>query len=278
MVQYSEEELDKKLKEIKEKDSRKIAGPGLFEKFTGIFMEPGKMFKNLSYFKPNFLNWLIPILAYVLIFSICEYIMLNNPDVKKEKFEAHYQMMESKVNNSLEKGSLSREEAEDILDLEYEKAKYFSVGSEFVPTFIFKLVTTFLQVLIVVVILQFFMNLFFSEIFVFKRTLLIYGLSFIVLIPEVLIRTITVLMTGSYISVLNFSLFLTGDNFITFFISSINPFILWFYLVLCIGIIETYRVKNKKKIYSLIYGSWCLMVVLNYFAMQQFAALSKLAR
>jgi len=275
MVQYSDEELDKKLREIKEKDNRTIDEPGFFYKFMGLYTEPGKVFKNLSYFKPNFLNWLIPILVYIFIFSVCEYVMLNNSNVRKTKFENYYQKIENQVKSSMRKGKLTRKEAEEVLDMEYEKAKYFSIGSEFVPTFVFKLVTTFLHVFIVVTIFQFFMNLFFSEIFVFKRTLIIYGLSFIVLVPEVLVRTVIVLLTGSYISVLDFSVFFTANSFITFFTRNINPFVLWFYLILCIGIIKTYRIKNKKKIYFFIFGGWCLMVVLNYFIMQQFAILSK---
>lgn len=278
MVKYTDEELDKKLKEIREKDQLKIDGPDFWEKISGVFTEPAGFFNRLSYFKPNFLNWILPVLAYILIFSACEFLMLNNPDVRKEKFDAQYENMENLVNRMVEKGRLSRDEAGDILDKEYEKAKHLSAGPDFVSTLVFKGITTLLGFFIVVILLQFFMNLFFSEIYLIKKTMVVYGLAFLIFIPEVLIRTIVVFISGSYISVLNFSLFLEQSNIFSYILGNLNPFTIWFNLVVCIGLIETYRVKNKKKIYLLIFGSWFVLLAIGYFVMQQFTMLSQLAR
>lgn len=276
MVRYTDEELDQKLKEIKRRDLIKVNEPGVFEKIYGIFSEPSSLFKRLSYFKPNFLNWLLPIVTYILVFSFCEYIMLNNPDVLKTKFENRYNNMEQRVNNSLEKGSLSREEAADILDQEYEKAKYFTVGSSFTPTLIFKTVSTFFQFFIVVILLQFFMNLFYSEIYIMKKTLLIYGLPFLIPTIEVLIRTIIVLVSGTYFEVLDFSsILLFQNNYLAYLFSRLNPFTIWFNIVVCIGIIQMYRLKTSRKIYVLVFGCWFIILSMGYFIAQKIQMLSQ---
>ena len=276
MVKYTEEELDQKLKEIKRRDKIKVDEPGLFEKIYGIFAEPADLFNKLSYFKPNALNWLLPIVSYVLIFSFCEYLMQNNPSVLKTKFENQYGVMENKVDASIEKGTLSREEAEEILDKEYDKAKYFSVGPNFVPTLIFKTVTTLFSFFITIILLQFFMNLFYQELYKIKMTMVVYGLPFLIPSLEVLVRTILVYVTGTYYPVLDFSsVLLFQNNFLAYIFSKLNPFEIWFNVVVCIGFVQMYRLKTKRKIYMLVFGSWFVLLSIGYFITQYIQAFSR---
>lgn len=277
MVQYTDEELDQKLKEIKRRDSIKVEEPGFFEKFIGVISEPTKLFHRLSYFKPNFFNWLIPLISYIIIFSVCELIMQNNPQILNAKFEERYSRMEARVNNSLEKGRITRDEAAEILDSEYEKAKYYTVGPEFAPTLIFKTVTTSFYFFGFVIILQFFMNLFYSEIYVMKKTMLAFGLPFIIKSIEVLVRTIVVLLSGTYFAVLDFSsILLFKNNYIAYLFSKINPFTIWFFIVVCIGLIQMYRLKTKRKIYYLFIGCWILALTIEFFVSQNLNTLIKM--
>jgi len=276
MVKYTDEELDQKLKEIKHRDNIKVEEPGLFEKLYGIFAEPADLFKRLSYFNPNAANWLLPIVSYILIFSFCEFLMQNNPSVLKSKFENQYGVMEKKIDASVEKGVLSREEAEEFLDQEYEKAKYFSIAPQLIPTLIFKTITTLSSFFITVILLQFFMNLFFHELYKMKITFVIYGLPFLIPVLEVICRTILVYATGIYFPVLDFSSFLLfQDSFFVYIFSKLNPFEIWFNIVVCIGFVQMYRLKTKRKIYILVFGSWFFLLTIGYFINQKFGSYIK---
>ncbi len=263
---------------ISRSDEVQIPEPGIIDKFIGILAHPGELFALISKYKPRATDWMLPLLIYVICASVCEVLMLGNPDVVQKKIEKSLKITEQQVEESISDGKISREEGQDIIDRTYERVEYFSKGPTLFTTLVTKFLLSYLGFFLTAILFFFFMNFLFGEIYTLNKSLVILGLPFYIFTFSVLVQTIIVFTTGNYINGLSLGEFFEfKQNYAGFIVARIDMFVLWFGIVIVHGYRIIFKVKWRKwKIPLFLFIAWFSFNSFLYYLISKYSFLGML--
>lgn len=218
------------------------------DKITGIILEPDNLFTRLSQHKPRVSDWFLAILIYIFITSICNVIIQNNQEIKQLQFREKIEKVEKDVENRVQTGRMSRQEANSIIDEEYRRNEFLNAGPGLVWSFIGTFVFTFLGFFIFVLITLFILNSTFAELYKLNKTLLAIGLPFYILALEPVLSTLVSLILKKNISNLSLDKFLPfREGYIAFIIGFINPVKIWYIFLISLGL---KKFHNSRRFYK----------------------------
>src|SRR4030067_3265493 len=115
------------------------------DKMTGIFTEPSATFEKIARFPVRTIDWLLPLIILLAIISIIRILVMSNEEIAYQV----KQMQEKSINEMVEKGVLTREQADQQIE-QSEKFSKSPVGwiLQTAGIFIFGSIVFFLVVLI----------------------------------------------------------------------------------------------------------------------------------
>ena len=248
------------------------------DKLVGVFTEPVKTFSKISNFPAKTIDWIIPILIVIVLVILSQFLMLSNPEIKRQQQEKMMQKVEQQFDEAVKKGQMTREQADTQLQTMEENMGQANVFQTIgiivgvpVGMFIVFFVVTGFFFLVAKYGLQ-------SEIS-YSGVLVSYGLSMYIAAIETIVMAIAALAMSKFLTGVSVGdLMGVEKNTISgFFLSKLNPFSIWFYVVFAIGIAKFSKSDDVKRYIISIILIWLVMSFLLFLVGKQFPFLSGFA-
>ncbi len=76
------------------------------DKIVGVISEPSNLFSKLSFQKPKATDWLLPLLAMMIVSIIATFIYMSNPEIKLEMQQQQRKAMQEQFDKMVESGQM----------------------------------------------------------------------------------------------------------------------------------------------------------------------------
>ncbi len=245
------------------------------DKLVGVFTEPVKTFSKISNFPSKTVDWIIPILIVIVLVILSQFLMLSNPEIKRQQQEKMLQKVEQQFDEAVKKGQMTREQADTQLQTMEENMGQGNVFQTIgiivgvpVGMFIVFFVVTGFFFLVTKYGLQ-------SDI-TYSGVMVSYGLSMYIAAIETIVMAIAALAMSKFLTGVSVAdLFGIEKNTISgFFLGKLNVFSIWFYTVFAIGLAKFSKSDDIKKYIISIILIWLVMSFLLFLLGKQFPFLS----
>ena len=95
----------------------------LMDRLTGVFVSPGEVFDSLKTSPPAVINWLLPLVLFLLVSWVGAVIVFSNPAVQRQIQEIQEQAIQKQV----EAGKITQQQADQIVQM---TGKYADIGAK----------------------------------------------------------------------------------------------------------------------------------------------------
>jgi hypothetical protein len=240
------------------------------DKMAGVFTEPSKTFERISNENPSFINWLIPILSLIICSALMSFLILKNPVIKYQAVEKQMERIEVSVAGAVEAGQMTQEQADAQLEDIRTRVEQ-QVESGAISNSIAIVVVTFVMFFVIAGVLFLLAKFLLKGDGNYSSAMTAYGLAYYILVVQVIIMLIYSLATDSLISATSVAYFLgTDTKTITgFLLNKIDPFTIWFYAVVSIGLAKLFKSTTTGKYFIAVFGLWLGFSTLFFIAAQQ---------
>ena len=225
-----------------------------------MFIEPGKTFEVMSKFPPKTSDWLLPLFILLLVVSLTRILVMSNEEVFFDFKQNQIQQTEKYLDGMIAKGQMTREQADEQIEQAKQRIDMgrTPVGMIFQTIFIF----------IIVFIIFFTMaTIYFAVVKLilkgnggFTSVLVGYGLPIYIVMLQVIVASIVSLALGrllldtSAASLMN----LDKTQISGFLLSKIDPFSIWVYSVISIGLAKMLKSSSSRKYFAMVFGIWII--------------------
>jgi hypothetical protein len=218
------------------------------DKVTGIFVSPGKTLASVSKFLPKSSDWLIPLIIMIIVAMGSTLLYQSNESMKAQMLTKQSEAFQKNLQEEVDKGKITSEEADTKLrSMAENMQKYgslqlvFSIIGIIIGTFIFFLLASLVFFLISKFALKGEGN--------FNSALSAYGFAYYIVIIQSLLGIIISMATNKLFFGLSLANFVTSDivGFKHFLLSKLDPFTIWFYIVLGISYAKMFKSENSTK-------------------------------
>ena len=89
------------------------------DKMIGVFTEPGKTFDAAAKNPPKAMDWLIPVISFLVIAIISNFILFQNPEIKlqfDEMLDKQVAKIEAQLDEKVQNGEMTESEKEAALE------------------------------------------------------------------------------------------------------------------------------------------------------------------
>lgn len=113
----------------------------------------------------------------------------------------------------------------------------------------------------------------------YSASLSAYGLPYYIVVIQLIVMVIIALLADQFMmgtSVTDF-VDISRDSFAGFLLSKVDPFSIWFYAIVSIGLAKMHKSESTGKYFVMVFGLWIGFAVVMYFLSQAVPALRWLA-
>jgi len=235
----------------------------LTDKLTGVFTEPSNFFENVKLFGPKTIDWIVPMVVYVLLLILTNWMVTSNPDIKAELDSIQRKATEESLDKAVKEGRMTEAQKEEQLE-QIEKMtsssamkiiQYISIA---VFMFVFLFVISALYYLVWVFILKGQGN--------YSHALSVYGLASLINSVEAILVALLSLIMVKFITGFHLAAFLSVEKgtALSYFLTKINPFTFWWLYVVGVGLGKVYSIPKNKSLIT-IFVVWLVYVVIGKF-------------
>ncbi len=86
------------------------------DKLVGLFTEPAQTFEKIAQAPIKVIDWLVPLLIFIVVLSLSTVIMQSNPQIKYQMLEKQTETMEKSFSKYVDSGAMTQEQADTQLD------------------------------------------------------------------------------------------------------------------------------------------------------------------
>ncbi len=260
---------EEQINEILGKDNRL----SFSDKFSGIFTEPAATFEKIKKTSAHYSDWLLPVLIFVFVAALVNYMALTNPVIKMKIEEKQMQKIEKNFAELVENGNMTQEQADeqlnkirDNIENQLETGKYIQALSLLVVTFVFFFVLSGFYYLVVRFGLK-------GE-GTYSEIMTAYGLPYYVLALQFIFVLIYMFVTQSPAENLSVATLLNYDknDYAGILLNKLDVFSIWFYYLISVGFSKMFGTELKKTV-ATIFGIWIGASLFFHFLAEQFSML-----
>ena len=240
------------------------------DKLVGVFTEPVKTFSMIAQFPAKSVDWVIPIFVVIILVILSQFLMLSNPQIKREQQDKMIERVEKQFDDAVKKGQMTREQADQKLQQMEE-----NMGS----ASIFQTIGIIVGVPIGMFIVFFVVTGFFFLITKFglkgeptyKDVLVAYGLPMYISAIETIVMAIAALAMSKFLTGVSVADFMGADKTTLsgFLLGKLNIFSIWFYSVFGIGLAKMSKSNDVKKYVIAVFAIWIFFGLLLFFIAKQ---------
>lgn len=230
------------------------------DKIVGVISEPANLFSKLSLQKVKVTDWLLPLLAMIVVTIVATFIYMSNPEIKLQMQQQQQKAMQEQFDKMVASGQMTQQQADEQIDK--------TMGMMGNPMF------TILFPSIGILIMSFLWFFVFATVgfliakFALKgdgsytQAMGAMGLPLYVVVLQTIVLIIIGLLMGKIISGINPAAFMGTDvkTFSGFLLSRLDLFSIWYYIVVGIAFAKMFRSDNIKKYVFASVGVWLVFM------------------
>lgn len=249
------------------------------DKLVGIFSEPGKTFESIAKFPIKTIDWVLPVMAMLVVVIISQFIMAGNPQLKAEMKQKQMEVVEKQFQEQVDKGTMTKEEADDQLQKTEDQMDKMSGTIGKVFTAISILVFGFIVYLVIAGFYFLFVKFILKADGTYKHVLLTTGLTSYISIISVILATIFSIVSGKLSRDVSAASLFSMDTktLVGFLFAKVDIFSIWVYFVIALGMTKLFNAGDSKKYYYFIFGAWIIWSFIVFFLMKSVPILQNFA-
>ncbi|MDP2365966.1 MAG: YIP1 family protein [Ignavibacteria bacterium] len=230
------------------------------DKIVGVISEPSNLFSKLVFLNTKVTDWLLPLLAMIVVAIVATFIYMSNPEIKLEMQQQQEKAMREQFEKMVESGQMTQEQVDEQLDRTSEMMNN--------PMFIYLFPSIGIFVMMLLWFFVFTTIGFLIAKFAFKgdggyaQAMSAMGLPLYISVLQSIILIIVGMLMGKMITGLN-PASLMGMDLKTlpgFLLSRLDVFSIWFYVVLGIAFAKMFKSDNVKKYIFTSVGVWLVFM------------------
>lgn len=227
------------------------------DKMVGLFSEPASTFAKIAQAPTKVIDWLIPLLIFIVVLSLSTVIMQSNPQIKYQMVEKQTEAMEKTFDEYVNSGAMTQEQADAQIETMRERMDGSGMAM-LIPQLIGIVIFTFLVFFILSGFYYGFSRLILKGDGTFSNAMVAYGLPFYIAAVQVILQVIVAMLMNKMITDLSVTTFMDLDKatFLGFLLSKLDLFSIWFYVVVGIAFAKMFKSENTTKYIGMVVGLW----------------------
>ena len=230
------------------------------DKIVGVISEPSNLFSKLAFLNTKVTDWLLPLLALIIVAIVSTFICMSNPEIRLEMQQQQEKAMREQFQKMVDSGQMTQAQADEQLDR--------TAGMMNNPMFTYLFPSIGIFVMMLVWFFVFTTVAFLIARFVFKgdagysQAMTAMGLPLYISVLQSIILIIIGMIMGKMLTGLN-PASLTGMDVKTlpgFLLSRLDVFSIWFYIVVGIAFAKMFKSDNVKKYIFTSIGVWLVFM------------------
>lgn len=236
------------------------------DKLVGVFSEPAYTFSKMSITGPKTNDWLIPILVFIVTFILSNIVMMSNPVIKASVVEKQMAQYEKYFDDAVAKGQMTETQKEEQLEKIRERMEQGGIQNIIFSAFGI-IVFTFIAFFIVAGVFFLFIKLILKGEGTYKDAMSAYGLSYYILVIQVIVMVILALVTDKFYTSTSVAAFVDTEStsIVHFILSKLDVFSIWFYAIISIGFAKMFKSQTAGKYFVLVFCLWIGFGLLFFF-------------
>ncbi len=246
------------------------------DKMIGVFTEPAKTFEHTAKFPPRTKDWVVPLLIFFFVIAVIRMAAMMNEEVF---FEAKQKQIDS-IESMVENGTLSREDGDTAIESIDEQMEFMQGPVGWVITIATTMIFGFIVFFILVGIYFLGVKWFLNGEGGYSSALVANGLTAYISIVQYIIVGILTMAFSTIVNDTSLAALLGSDRttIAGFLLAKIDPFSIWAYTVLSIGLSKMFKSQSTGKYYVLVFSLWIVGGLLLFFVAQAVPFLSFLSQ
>ncbi len=228
------------------------------DKMTGIFTEPSKTFEQTAKFPPRAMDWLLPLISFIIIAIVTNFLLLQNAELKlkfNEMLDEKMQEVETQMQEKVQSGEMTEEQKQTAVE-QARKGMQFMTGP--VMRSVTLVVWTFIGFFIMAFIYYLLAKFALKGEGNYSSALVARGLPMYILFIQVVVVAIISLVFKKLMIDSSVAAFLEMDrNTVAgYLLSRVDPFAIWFYSVVGIGLAKMFKSESTMKYIIMVFAVW----------------------
>jgi len=228
------------------------------DKMIGVFTEPGKTFDAIAKLSPKAMDWFIPVISFLIIAIISNFILFQNPEIKlqfDEMLDEKVAEVEAQFDKKVQRGEMTESEKETALEQTRGGMKFFTGPvMRSVTAVVYTFLGLFFMALVYFLISKFALK---GE-GTYSGTLIARGLPVYILVVQVIVIAILSMVMNKLLFDTSAASFLGAEKgtITSFLLGRIDPFAIWFYSVVGIGLAKMFKSDAIVKFIVMVFVFW----------------------
>jgi len=256
-------EQDQNTEELETEEEEELSHS---DKLVGVITEPQTTFSEMAKTTAKTVDWIVPLLVFIVMVSISTILMQTNPQIKYQMIEKQMEAIEKNMNEAVQTGRITQEQMDSQMETIRERIENGG-ASMLVPQVVGIVIVTFI---IFFVISGYFFTV--SKFGLkgegtYKDGMVAYGLPFYIATIQIIVNLILTMLMDKMVTDTSLAIFMDIDKteFLGFMISKLDPFSIWFYVVVGIGFAKMFKSDSIGKYIGMVVGSWLVFSILFFF-------------
>ena len=230
---------------------------------AGVFTEPGDTFEQIAA-GPKENYWIMPTLILIAAGLIATFIFFSNAELVSKVMSDRMEEAETKLDEEVKKGNLSREDADQRLEQTKELMDPTSIMFKAIG-FGSSILMPFITLIVLAGVYMLGLKIMKSGV-EFYNVLNVVGLGFLIIAIGTIIGTVVSVLMGDF-KTLGLSLLVSSDSVgkkLYSFLAAFDIFAIWYYAVVSIGLSKVGKIKPVPA-FGLVFGLWLLWHIVTSF-------------
>jgi hypothetical protein len=230
------------------------------DKMTGIFTEPSSTFEKIAKFPVKTVDWLLPVLILLVVAAITQILVMSNEEIYYQARQKQIQQIEKTFDRLVENGQMTREQADQQLERARERMEMGRGPLGWILQTVGIFFVGFIFFFLVALIYFLFAKFAFKGDGGYTSVLVASGLTSYIVIIQIVLAAILSMAFGRLLN--GVSIAALGDidksTFVGFILGKIDPFSIWAYSIVSLGLAKMFRSGSTTKYFILVFGVWIL--------------------
>jgi hypothetical protein len=227
------------------------------DKMIGVLTSPKETYEKIAKFPPKTVDWFLPVLILCAVVALIQILALTNPEIAYQVKQKQKEAIQKNLDEAVASGRISQQQADEQMNQIEER-----MASMGVITYVLQTVGIFLVLFIVFFILCGIYFLISKFILkgdgVYASALVADGLVSYIVIIQVIVAGILAFVFGELFRDVSVAALIKADKstFVGWLLAKIDPFSIWAYTVLSIGLAKMFKSQSMGKYFAMVFGLW----------------------
>lgn len=230
------------------------------DKIVGVISEPSNLFSKLVFLPTKATDWILPLLALIVVAIVSTFIYMSNPEIKYQMQQEQEKAMREQFDKMVESGQMSREQADEQMEqsAQFVNNPMFMYLIPSISVFVIMLLWFFIFTTLAFLLAKFALK---GE-GGYSQAMTAMGLPLYISVLGSIILVIAGMLMGKMLTGLNPATLMGMDlkTLPGFLLSRLDLFTIWFYVVVGISFAKMFKSDDVKKYVITSLAAWLIFM------------------